>query len=111
MRLSRRPARSGPGDVLHSNRHCERSEAISGRRAVDRWRLLQSSLGFGILLGTVGVAVRAVKMQGDIGLVPDHPAIVSRRDVKDVSRAQFGDGAVVHRSSRTARNNDADMLD
>src|SRR4029077_1667847 len=43
--------------------------------------------------------------------VADHPAVVSGCDVEDVSRAHLGDRAVVHRSSRAAGDDDADMLD
>src|ERR1700730_17756856 len=50
-------------------------------------------------------------MQGDVGLVANHPAVVSRCDVDDISRGHLGDSAVVHRSSRAARDDDADMLD
>jgi hypothetical protein len=66
---------------------------------------------FNLLSGMVGVVIRAEKMQGDIGLVADHPAVVSRCDVKDISRAHFSDGAVVHRSRRPPRDDDTDVLD
>src|SRR5260370_32020951 len=66
---------------------------------------------FDLLSGTVGVVVRAEEMQGNVGLVAGHPAVGSGCDVEDVSRAQFGDGAVVHRSGRAPRDDDADMLD
>src|ERR1700736_5475825 len=66
---------------------------------------------FDLLLGMVGVVVRAEKMQRDVGLVPDHPAVVSGCDMEEVSRAHLKDSAIVHRSSRTARDDDADMLD
>src|ERR1700726_2665577 len=59
----------------------------------------------------VGVMVRAEKMQGDVRLAADHPAVVSRCDVEDVSRAHLGDRAVVHRRGRAAGDHDADMLD
>src|SRR5712671_6074339 len=66
---------------------------------------------FDLLLGTVGVVVRAEKMEGNVGLVADHPAVVSGRNVEDVSRAHLGDHAVVHRSGCAARDDDAHMLD
>src|ERR1700726_4705656 len=59
----------------------------------------------------VGVMVRAEKMQGDVRLVADPPAVVSGCDVEDVSRAHLGDGGVVHCSCCAARDDDADMLD
>src|SRR5215467_3725499 len=59
----------------------------------------------------IGVVVRAEKMQGDIRPVAEHPAVVSRCDVKDVSRAHFSDGAIVHCSSRAAGDDDSDVLD
>jgi hypothetical protein len=58
----------------------------------------------------VGVVVRAEKMQGDVGLVANHPAVVSWSNVEDVSRAHLSNGAIVHRSCRPARDDDADML-
>jgi hypothetical protein len=42
---------------------------------------------FDLLLGTVGVVVRAKEMQGDVRLLTDHPAVVSGCDVEDVPRA------------------------
>src|SRR6266478_7195748 len=65
---------------------------------------------FDLLLGMVGVVVRTEKMQRDVGLIPDHPAVVSRRDVEDVSRAHLSDVAVVHRSGCPAGDDDPDML-
>src|ERR1700730_13453279 len=65
---------------------------------------------FDLLSGMVGVVVRAEKMQGDVGLVADHPAVVSWSNVEDVSRAHISNGAIVHRSCRPARDDDADML-
>src|SRR5712671_2715748 len=65
---------------------------------------------FDLLLGMVGVVVRTEKMQRDVGLIPDHPAVASRRDVEDVSRAHLIDVAVVHRSGRPAGDDDPDML-
>jgi hypothetical protein len=60
---------------------------------------------------TVGVLVRAEQMQRDIGLVADHPAVVSGCDVEDISGAHLDDGAVVHCSSRAAGDDQADVLD
>jgi hypothetical protein len=40
---------------------------------------------------TVGVLVRAEQMQGNMGLVADHPAAVSGCDVEDISRAHLDD--------------------
>src|SRR5262249_19052287 len=65
---------------------------------------------FDLLSGTVGVVVCAEKMQGNIGLVADHPAVVSGRDVEDISLAHLGDGAIVHCRCCPARDDDADML-
>jgi hypothetical protein len=82
-----------------------------GQRAARYFTLRHLTLHrFDLLLGTVGVVVRTEKMQGDIRLVADHPAVVSRRDVEDVSLVQLGNGAVVHCSRRAPRDNDADML-
>src|SRR5215831_10934049 len=72
-------------------------------------RLPAPHLGYPLVM--VGVVVRAEKMQGDVGLVADHPTVVSGCDVEDVSRAHLGDRAVVHRRGRAAGDDDADMLD
>src|SRR5215471_21746995 len=66
---------------------------------------------FDLLLGTVGVVVRAEKMQGDVRLVTDHPAVVSGCDVEDVSRTQLCDSTVVDCRCRPAGDDNADMLD
>src|SRR5271156_3405232 len=107
----------------HLDHHAGKAALWEHRRALDEHHhvvLVDFSLDallywifhcFALLLGTVGVVIRAEKMEGDVGLVADHPAVVTRRDVEDVSRAYLGDGAVVRCSSCAARDDDADMLD
>jgi hypothetical protein len=78
---------------------------------IDGSRLSPGKLEVCLLLRTVGVVARTEEMQGDVGLVADHPAVVSGCNVEDVPRAHLSDGAIVHCSCRPARDDDADMLD
>jgi len=53
-------------------------------------------------------------MQGDVGLVADYPAIVTRRpgrNVKEGTGAEFVDPAVVHGGSGAAGEDEADVFD
>src|SRR6516225_5339636 len=105
-----------------SNRRAEKRQRIppspAPLRARDRMRATRYSTlrhltfhCFDLLRGTVGVVVRAEKMQGDVRFVADHPAVVSGCDVEDVPRTQLCDGTVVHCRCRAPRDDDTDMLD
>src|SRR5580658_7595436 len=53
-------------------------------------------------------------MQGDVGLVADHPAIVTwgaGRNVEECAGAEFVDGTVVHGGGGTAGEDEADVFD
>ncbi len=60
---------------------------------------------------SLGVMLRPQEVQGDVGLVPQHPTVVSRWDVEHVAGLHFYFGAVVHRDHGTTRYHHADMLD
>jgi|SRR5579859_4198334 len=57
-----------------------------------------------------GVILRAEQMDGNIRLVADHPTIVPRWNIENVSRFHFDDFAVAHRSRGFAGNDDSDVL-
>ena len=57
---------------------------------------------------------RAEKMQRDVWCITHHPTIVTGRsmwNVEERAGAEFVDGAVIHRRSGTARENQTDVLD
>ena len=53
----------------------------------------------------------ALEVQRHVGLIPQHPAVVSGWDVEHVAGLHFYVGAVVHRDHGTTRQHHADMLD
>jgi hypothetical protein len=65
----------------------------------------------GIVLAVwLGVTFRAEKMQRDIGLVADNPAVVARADIKEISSAHLVVAAILHSASGAAGHNHADMF-
>src|SRR5512146_2011023 len=51
------------------------------------------------------------KMQRDIGLVANDPAVMSGRNVEDLPRPHFDNPSVVHGGRGAAGNDHSDMLD
>src|SRR5438132_3879170 len=64
-----------------------------------------------LLVVSCRVMVGAEEVQRDVGLIADNPAVVPRRNVKDIASAHFEHPAVVHRRGRAARHDHADMFD
>jgi hypothetical protein len=63
-------------------------------------------------LGLASVVVGAEKMEGDVRLVSDDPAIVGIWwDVKELAGVQWDNAAVIERSGGGARENQTDVLD
>ena len=56
------------------------------------------------------VTFRAEKMQRDIGLVADHPAVVAGADIKEISSAHLVVAAIWHSTSGAAGHYHADMF-
>ncbi len=50
-------------------------------------------------------------MQRNVGLVANHPGVVTGRNVEHLPRAHFNHIAIAHRGGRAAGNNHTDMLD
>ena len=68
--------------------------------AVGRWRCE--------LRGCVTLAAEDV--EGDVGLIADHPAVVSGRDVEEVASPHHHFASVVHLGHRLTAQYEADML-
>jgi hypothetical protein len=49
-------------------------------------------------------------MQRDIGLVADHPAIVARADIKEISSAHLVVAAILQSTSGATGHNEANMF-
>src|SRR5215470_13984757 len=58
-----------------------------------------------------GVFVRPEHMQRDVGFIADYPAVMSGRNIENIPGSHFYHRAVIHLRGRTARNDQADMLD
>ena len=56
------------------------------------------------------VTFRAEKMQRDIGLVANHPAIVARADIKEISSIHLVIAPILHSTDGAAGHNHSDMF-
>ena len=53
---------------------------------------------------------RAKKMEGDIRLLADHPTVVDRSDIKEISSAHLVIAAILHSTGGTTGDNQTDMF-
>jgi len=63
-----------------------------------------------ILLASFRIMFRAKKMEGNISLVADHPTLVARSDIKEISSLHLVIAAILHLTSGTAGYNHANMF-
>src|SRR6266849_8062347 len=63
----------------------------------------------GLLLPSV--IAGAQEVQGHVGLIPNHPTVVSWRNVEEIAGLHFDDATIIHRCIRPAREHQANMLD
>ena len=90
-------ARTGLPKEFDAFYYDERSNAVM--KSPSELRSLHCLVGAALL----GVMVGSEKVQGDVGLIADHPAVMRhRRDVEQLSRAQLKDTSILEGGSGLA---------